>query len=191
MGFFDKVKGFISKPAETFRAVQGDTLGDTLKYAAIWYVIFGAILGLIMAVTLNAISDMEVMEDVPDWLINLGFALIPIIAILLSIFGVLGILIFGAWQHLTVHICGGRKGYTQTVKAGAYGATPSYLIGWMPILFIGPLVGGIGSMIVTIIGLRELHEISTGRAISAWLLAVVPILILSIISVIISGGLSS
>lgn len=185
MGFLNKVKGFISNPTATFRAVKGATIRDALKYAFIWYVIFGALLGLILGVLFKASIN---IASVPDWINNLGFALIPLMAILLSIFGILGILIVGAWQHLWVRICGGKKGYAQTVKAGAYGATPSYLLGWIP--YVGALAGGIGATIVTIIGLRELHEISTGRAIAAWLLAMISLGVLLFTLVTESGSIS-
>lgn len=172
LGFFDKVKGFISKPAETFRAVEEDTLGDALKYAVIWYAILGAIMGIIYAVIFAVATSLISGEyNIPDWITGLGFLLIPILVMLSIIFAIIFILVWGAWQHLCVLICGGSKGYTQTVKAGAYGSTPNYIFGWIP--YIGGLIGLVGSLIVTIIGLRELHEISTGKAIAAWLLAVV------------------
>jgi len=62
----------------------------------------------------------------------------------------------------------------------AYGSTPSLLLGWMP--FIG-FIFGIWSMIVSIIGVRRLHEISTGRAVLAYLLGaiIIPLIIILII----------
>lgn len=175
IGFFSKAKGLISKPTHTFRAVEGDTLGDAIKYAAIWYIILGALYGLFTALTLKVA---DTMFDIPDWMTNLGFLLIPIMAIAWGIFAIIGILILGAWQHLWVVICRGRKGYKQTVKACSYGGTPSYLLGWIP--YIGGILGLIGALIVTTIGLRELHQISTGRAITACLLAIFPPFILVI-----------
>ena len=191
LGFFDNVKGFISKPTETFRAVPEDTLGDALKYAVIWYTIFGAITGLIMAVMFRVTSNVISSEfDIPDWITSLGFLLIPILAILSCIFAIIYILVWGAWQHLCVLICGSGKGYTQTVKASAYGNTPSYLFGWIP--YIGGLIGFIGSLIVTIIGLRELHGISTGRAIAAWTLSMVlPFTLVIILMVIMAERFST
>ena len=71
----------------------------------------------------------------------------------------------------------------------AYGATPAYLVGWVPFVvwlgldligaavLIGALVS-IWALVVTIIGLRELHGITTGRAVAACLLLVVLVLVI-------------
>ena len=181
MGFAGKVKGFLGSPTATFWEVEPDTLGDALKYALIWFVISGAVFGIIFARELSRISDMiGPLFPVPGGLVGVGFLLIPIMIGIMIVAGVVGIFIGGAWTHLWVYLLGGRKGYTQTVKALAYGATPSYVIGWVP--FVG-FAGGIWALVVQIIGLRELHGMKTGRAVGAYLLAVlVPVVIVIVIT---------
>ena len=177
-GFFDKVKGLITKPAETFRAVEEDTLGDAIKYTAIATVIVSVLTGLIMDVIFKD------TVSIFGWTTNPGFLLIPLLAILSVIFAILGLLIFGAWQHLGILICGGKKGYIQTVKAIAYGSTPGYVFIWNVglIPYVGSVIVGIVCLIVTMIGLRELLQISTGRAIVALLLAIgLPTLLFTIL----------
>jgi len=170
-GFVGKVKGFLLSPVETFRAVRPDTLEDGLKYALIWFVIFGALLGIVSAIWFSTLVAMFLIP-LPAWLAWLGLGLAGLVIVLVIIFGIVGLLIGGAWQHLWVHVCGGRKGYTQTVKALAYGATPSFVLGWIPFLNI---IGAIWAIVVIVLGLRELHEISTGRAVAAALLSIVTI----------------
>lgn len=174
ISFIYKVKGFLLSPTATFERVKDDTLRDALTYAFIWFAICGVLFGLITSVFYGGVTF--IFFFLPDWVDDLSFALIPIIAPLFGFFGVIVILIAGLCQQLWVYIFGGRKGFTQTAKAISYGATHFYLLGWIP--YIGGLIGFIGTLIVTIIGLRELHEISTGRTLVSCLLAMVSFYIL-------------
>ena len=170
MSFVSKIWGFLRRPATTFGAVKEETLRGALKYALICLVIFGALTGIVLAV---------VEIDKPFLLIaeSIGLSIAG---------GMLFIFIGGSWTHLWVKLLGGRKGcsYRQTLKALAYGGTPAYLVGWVPLgisggggpigaaLLIGALVS-IWALVVTIIGLRELHGITTGRAVLVSLLGIV------------------
>ena len=74
------------------------------------------------------------------------------------------------WMHIWVYVCGGRKGVGQTIKSMAYGYVPTFLFGWIP--FVG-VIFSIWTLAVQIIGFRQLHEISTGRAVLAYLLGAI------------------
>jgi len=163
-----KTWGFLRRPITTFRAVKDDTLSVALKYALICLAIFGAGTGLILGalVYLYFAVGGWLFADMPGYLgpPGPGYWLVVPIAVGLSIVGgILFIFIGGAWVHLWVYLLGGRKGhgYVQTLKALIYGATPGYLVGWVPL--IGLFVGGIWALVLTIIGLRELHGITGGR----------------------------
>ena len=84
--------------------------------------------------------------------------------------GLIGTLIVSLWLHLWVFVMGGRKGLEMTIKSVLYSSTPSLLLGWIPLVSV---IGAIWSLILGIYGIRELHEISTGRAIAAMIIAVV------------------
>jgi len=76
-----------------------------------------------------------------------------------------------------IHLClmivrGNNGGYKTTFRAIAYSYS-AYLFGIIP--FIGLLIGGIYAIILTIIGVREGHGISTGKAVLAVLLPVIVI----------------
>ena len=183
MGFASKLRGFLGNPTVTFGAVKEDTLGVALKYALICLVIFGACTGLIFGVVVHLYFGIGewLFADLPGYLgpASPSYWLVVPIAIGLSIAGgMMFIFIGGAWIHLWVYLLGGRKGhgYMRTVKALIYGATPGYLVGWVP--FIGAFAGGIWALVLTIIGLRELHGITTGRAVAACLLLVVLVLVI-------------
>ena len=172
MSFGSKIWGFLRRPVATFGAVKEETLGDALKYALICLVIFGVFTGIMFALQ---------WDEKP-------FLSIPIAIGLSIVNGLLSIFVGGAWTYLWVYLLGGRKGhgYVQTVKALVYGATPVYLVGW--VLLPGALAGVLGddslgspvlswifiglgilvliwTLVVTVIGLRELHGITAGRAV--------------------------
>jgi hypothetical protein len=76
-----------------------------------------------------------------------------------------------------IHLClmivrGNKSGYKTTFRSIAYSYS-AYLFGVIP--FIGLLFGGIYAIILTIIGVREGHGISTGKAVLAVLLPVIVI----------------
>lgn len=76
-----------------------------------------------------------------------------------------------------IHLClmivkGNNHGYKTTFRAISYSYS-GYLFGIIP--FIGLIIGGIYTFILTIIGVREGHGISTGKAVLAVLLPVIVI----------------
>jgi hypothetical protein len=81
------------------------------------------------------------------------------------------IFIGSAIIHLCLMIVGGNNsGYKTTFRAISY-SNSAYLFGIIP--FIGLIIGGIYTFILTIIGVREGHEISTGKSILAVILPVI------------------
>jgi hypothetical protein len=89
-------------------------------------------------------------------------------------------LIFAAWLHLWVYLLGGREGIMQTFKAIIYGNTPRLILGWIP--FIG-FIFALWSLVLGILGVRELQEISSGKAILAFAIAImIPVIIIIVIA---------
>jgi len=199
MGFVSKIWGFLRRPAITFGAVKEETLRGALKYALIGLVVLGALTGIMVTVSLSGADQLSDSEwgRMADWL-----EFIPITILFSVVGGLLFIFIGGAWTHLWVYLLGGRQGhsYRQTVKALAYGATPVYLVGWVPLaVWLGSdligatvLIGALASiwalaLVVTIIGLRELHGITTGRAVAVSVLGIV---IPSFVNLLLAVGVS-
>lgn len=197
LGFMEKVKGFMVSPSATFDGVRDEGWGASYGFYAKLLVIF-AILFIIMLVAFGwwvismifgFFTSMLAAFGVPAEVIpidiqGLAGMVLGIMAVVMFIStiigGLIGILIGSGWMHIWVYLCGGRKGVGQTIKAMAYGSTPSLLLGWVP--FIG-VIFGVWSMVVSIIGLRQLHEISTGRAVLAYLLGaiIIPLIVTLII----------
>lgn len=167
IGFGEKVKGFLLSPTETFQKVKDEDLGPLMKY----FVILTLIFSILMAVIMIGLSS-AMLSILP---VKLPFmagtaagglaAVVTFITLLISL--LIGLFIVAAIVHIFVYLLGGRKGYTQTVKAMGYGMTPSLLLGWIPFLNI---IVGIWALIVEIIGIRELQEMSTGKAVLAVIL---------------------
>ncbi len=164
IGFGERVKGFLLSPVETFQKVKDEDLGPLMKYFVILTLIFSILMAVIMiglTSTTFAMLPTKLPVKFPFTAGAVGglTAVVTFITLLISL--LIGLFIGAAIVHIFVYLLGGRKGYTQTVKAIGYGMTPSLLLGWIP--FIGIIVS-IWALIVEIIGIRELQEMSTGKA---------------------------
>jgi hypothetical protein len=95
----------------------------------------------------------------------------PVMVFFMMLVGsVICTLVFAAWLHLWVYVVGGRKGIMLTVNTVIYGSTPLLLLGWIP--FLG-IIFTLWSLVLGVLGIRELQEISTGKAIFAVAIAVI------------------
>jgi hypothetical protein len=179
MDYFGLMKGFLFSPVETFGKVRDTGFGDSLVYYLILLVInaiLSAIVGLAMVsavwMTFSGIAE-QLGVPLPA-IAGVGVVLFAIVMIVVQF-----ILVFigAAWLHLFVYLFGGRKGYLQTLKSIIFGSTPAMLFGWIP--FIGLFVG-IWAFALEILGIRELQEMTTGKAALAVILAVLVILLIVI-----------
>jgi hypothetical protein len=97
-------------------------------------------------------------------------------AIGLPILTIIGVFIGGGILHVCLMIVrGNRKGFEATFRVIAY-AMGTQIFGIIP--FLGGAVGAIWALVIEIIGLRESHGISTGRAALAIFLPILVILAL-------------
>ena len=178
MEYFELIKGFFLSPVETFRKVKDTDYRDTLLYFLVLVLINTALSVPIMLVSLsstwfNGVFGMLGLRTLT------GFGIV-IIAVLMIIAALVLLFIGAAWLHLWVYLFGGRKGYRETLKALAFGETPALLLGWIPLV---GFLAGIWSLVLSILGVRELHGISTGRALGAVIIAVIiPLLVLVLLA---------
>jgi hypothetical protein len=193
LNLLEKVKGFLLEPSKTFDATKEEKLGEATKYyaviagtySAIYSAIFAALQVQFVFILLttafmyfNTISALmqyidklfgSMMTERLDMLTstwtstNAGGA--PIIFFVwLMILSIIMAFIGGAVVHIFVYLVGGRKGIKQTIKAMIYGLTPGLLLGWIPIV---SYFAAIWSLVLGILGVRQLHELTTGRAVLA------------------------
>ena len=166
ISYVDKIKGFLFNPVETLIAHRDEALEDAFKYLIVLIAIFAVFEAIV-------ISLFRAMTPVFPGLSAIILFLVSIV------FGIIGglamVVIGGAILHLFVVIVGGRRGLSATIKAVIYAATPAILFGWIP---VAGFVALIWSLVLEVLAIRELHEISTGRAVFA---VVIPFAILVIL----------
>jgi hypothetical protein len=167
--FIEKLTGFLTSPAETFRKSRADTLGSAFMYYLILLLVY------VLLSTLMAMAGINLFL-LPN---TTTASISPVffgIAMLLA--GILCPFLAGILLQIGVVVMGGTRGYVQTVKAYMYACSPGYLLGWIPLIGI---IAIIWNFILEIIGIRELQEISTGKAIGAIVIGLVVILVIVVI----------
>jgi hypothetical protein len=95
-------------------------------------------------------------------------ALLYATLVLIPLFVVLSTIIQSAVLHVSLtFLNGARENYEATLKAVSYAASASL---FMVFPFVGWFLGVAWRVVLLVIGLREVHRISTGRALLALLL---------------------
>jgi len=103
--------------------------------------------------------------------LDLPYNLYVIITVALPMMAAFSLLIESGTTHFCLTMVGGnKKGFEATFRAISYSFS-GYLFGILPLL--GSPIGGIYKLILTIIGVREGHDISTGKAVLAIFLPVI------------------
>lgn len=178
LSFGEKITGFLGNPTNAFNNVKSERFAGCVKYYGVLLVIYSILAttifmatGIAMETMVRTMGGTVIGEgiSVNDYITTLTFSIV---------IGIIGLFIGGAWLHLWIYILGGRKGYANTVKAIAYGATPALLFSWIPCI---GFIGSIWSLVLNVIGISHLQEISTGRSAAAFILAVVSVIITIII----------
>jgi hypothetical protein len=94
--------------------------------------------------------------------------------VMLVVMPVLIVILLFVWAGI-VHVClmmvgGANRGFEATFRACAYGTGAVAPMQLVP--FVGGMVGGIWGLVVEIIGLRELHGTTSGKAAAAVLVPI-------------------
>ena len=168
----EKVKGFLTNPVDTFRQSKEEGTDAVFPYFIMLLLLHAALSAVLAALAIEILP----MAGMITW----GHSGPVVVFFVSLVTGFAGILVFGAWLHLWVYIFGGRRGIRQTMKAVMYGDTPFLLFGWIP--FIGFVIV-LWSLVLGILGIRELQETSSLKAILAVALAVmIPLILLLILA---------
>ena len=179
MDFFEKVKGFLLEPSKTFDAIKGENLSEAIKYYAIIAAVYSAIFALLMAflgTLFGSIMGGRNLGMLMGAGAGAGGAIIFFVLFIIS--AIIGAFVGGAILHIFVYIVGGRKGIAQTIKVIMYASTPGLLLGWIPVLNI---ITTIWSILLNILGIRQVHELTTGKAVLAVLIPLILAVILTVI----------
>ncbi|NIQ37277.1 MAG: hypothetical protein GTN81_01605 [Proteobacteria bacterium] len=174
--FFGTMWEVLFRPAGFFsRMPVGGGLGRPLVFALLMGVlggVFGLIYQFLMMYFLGSVFSAE----------GFGTVNVPLMigsAIGLPIITIIGVFIGSGVLHVSLMIVrGNRRGFEATFRVIAY-AMSTQMLAIIPLL--GGLVGGIWSLVIEIIGLRESHDITTGRAVFAVFLPILVIVFLGLI----------
>lgn len=181
MPILEKIRGFMFNPSQAFRKVRDEEAGETVTYLlvlAVFYAIMSTLLTAIEVFVHPFVMFTPLGPGAAEPLLFISWiVVILVITMLMAVF-------FGLWLHIWVYLLGGRKGVWQTEKSVFYNLTPTFLIGWIPL--IGPLVGMVWSVIIGVIGIKELHDMSDMKSAIAVVLAVV---VASVIGVLLLGAM--
>jgi len=170
VSLIQKVKGFLIEPSKTYDASKEDTLVDATKYFLILAIIF---------------TILKIISFGVFFLLGLKETLFAGIFILIT--QIVMIFIYGAILHVGVHIVGGKNDIYQTIKVLMYAYTPASLFAVIVSIFLNGIfvfVLWLWGLLLIIIGIRQLQEITTNRALIAVFIWIV---ILSLLLILIMG----
>ncbi len=173
--FIQTTREVLFSPTQFFKKITGSKgYWAPLIYGVICGVIGGCMAILWQWLFASKLIPAQVLSMIPFLSIFLTFFLIA-----LPFMIAFSLLLGSAITHLCVMIVGGnKKGFETTFRALAY-AYSGNLFGIIP--FIGTSIGGIYTLVLTIFGVREGHEISTGKAVLAVLLPLIVLIGLGIL----------
>jgi hypothetical protein len=162
--FINAVRGVVTAPVGFFRSIrrEGDFV-NPLIFAIICYevsAILGGLLGLV-GVGMGGTR---------------GFGSFLVSIILAPIFAAIGLFIGAGILHLLVMLIVGSRnsGFEGTFRVGAYSSVTS-LVSWIP--FIG-WIASLYGIYLAIMGIREVHNTSTGKAVIVVLIPAVVVFLL-------------
>ncbi len=161
--YYETAKQIITKPIDFFKAMP---ITGGYKEPLIFAVITAVIMGIGLTIVTLGIGFLAII-----------FA--PI-AVVISLFLAALLLL------LCSKIVGGTGTYEATLRVVAYSNVVN-IIGWIPIVSI---LGSIYGLVLTVLGMREIHKLTTAKAVIAVAIAMAIVLLLVIALAVIGIGIT-
>lgn len=160
--FGETLQQSLFEPTAFFRTLRPGRGGDALRYA----VAVNVITAFVAWLWRSALQGPGVAEraglEIP------GFLFAGFLLVVLPVLVILAVFSWSSVLHLSLAMTGAAsRGFSATLQAVAYAASAN---GFSVFPFAGSLVGIPWGIALQIIGIREGHGISTGRAVFAWIL---------------------
>jgi len=178
-GFFETVKRVMLAPGPFFRKMQPGGLGMPLGFFLLVSVI------QMLATFLWNMTGMfpaTAQHGAPGMGMGMAGAGSILILLVYPLFMAAWIFITSGVVHLfLMAFQAGRSGFEGTFRATAYGSAP-LLLGVLPLL--GPFIGALWSLVITVMGYRYIHGTSYARVILA---LIAPILIIVLLATMMMG----
>ncbi|NLX49929.1 MAG: YIP1 family protein [Methanospirillum sp.] len=184
----EKLVGFILRPVGTFRDARDETVVDAGIYFLVLLVINALITAVLSVLGFSAVESVESTFGIGATTGALDF-----VGSLVAAFigGIVVLIVLSVFLHVGARFAGGRGDFADSLKSSVYSLTPSMLLGWLVIIpvigWILGLVFFIWSVVLLVLGVRELHELDTGRAIIAVVIAIGIILLILVILAVVIG----
>ncbi len=178
--FVDTVRDLVTQPANFFSNMgrRGDFV-NPLVFALICAV-FAAVIGGFLGV-LGALVGIGNN--------GIGAAIGGLVAsiFLTPIFAAIGLFIGAGILHLLVMLIikPATTGYEATFRIASYSYV-AQLVGWIP--FLGPILAAIASIFLLVIGVREVHSTTTGKAALVVLIPAAVVLLIVLLLVVLVGA---
>jgi DNA-directed RNA polymerase subunit RPC12/RpoP len=173
LGFFpaltSTLKESLTRPSDFYRKMPvSGGLGSPLIYAIIWGTL-GIMFTIIWQILFGGI--LEMMAQPPGIKREFEPGYLLALAILSPILVIIGIFVGSGILHLCLMIIGGnKKGFEATFRVVSY-AYGAQILSAIP--FCGGFIGVIWMIVIEIIGLKEAHGISGGKAALAIFLPII------------------
>ena len=118
---------------------------------------------------------------------NQGFGEFIGSVVLAPIGGTIGVFVVAVIAHLLVRLVVGatNAGFGATFRVAAYTSVTS-LVSWIP--FVGGLLALYG-IYLAVVGIREMHNTTTGKALVVVLLPVIVIVVLALLGLLVAGAI--
>jgi hypothetical protein len=165
--FFAKIKNVLLNPTDFFKWLNEKTIGKAFLYflgLMTLYTILDTIISFTAIKTVISTIFSELEMSIPKFWLTGGF--FPVIVLVSIILAIIGVFIISGLLHIWILIFGGKDDFNKTFQVYTYSRTPLWLFGWIPFIWI---FAWIYSLILLIIGTRELHGINNKRAIWMYL----------------------
>lgn len=177
-GFWETVKAIFSQPVEFFQRISPTgNLGSALGFGVLTGSV-GMVMSIFWQIVMHMLQTTIMFSFLPHnnafpAIIGQTFFILWIIgfAVTSPLWVLIGIFIWSAIIHFFLWIVGGaQKGFESTVRTICYSHAVMII---MIVPICGGWVAGIWSLVLRIIGLKELHQTSYGKSIAANLLPMV------------------
>ena len=167
-----RILSVLKQPRKFFAGLKKEKgIAVAFRYNAILLAVFTVLSlvlgGLFQPVTRSALSSILNMP-IPQPEMTLATLIVAtIVGYVLSLalsFVSVGIL------HLWILLWGGRQPYVKAYQLFAYAATPTLIVGWLPVV---NLFTGVYSLVLYIIGTQEMYKLSKMKSILMYVIPVV------------------
>jgi hypothetical protein len=183
--FADVVRRVVLQPVGFFAGLpRRGSLLNSLVFALICTEIAAILGGILSLAGAGRAFVTGYGFQVPE---NQGFGEFIGSVILAPIGGVIGVFVVAGIAHLLVRLVVGatNAGFGATFRVAAYTSVTS-LVSWIP--FVGGLLALYG-IYLAVVGIREMHSTTTGKALVVVLLPVIVVVVLAFLGLLVAGAI--